>query len=332
MAKWTYGSYEFRINPKSFENQMEFVGDQMRTLTGALISQPTGTKETYSVEGTFYQPRTRVVSENSLSAECIDYYNGKLYAVNKTNDRIDVYNSNMVSQSTVSLSAVTNKNYGSISAYVDGIYILSSTAGVSDTIYKINSTTGAIISTTTIPIADSMHITNIKATNNKYLLGLFALRGTRIEKLVFGTLVKDSEMNTPFAIGGTKGITVDGNYIVFGANDGTYGTIYHLDWVGNGVISSMSSDSFQSIDGVTFDGQKFLIFNKANKKIQNVAGNTVPVDIYNLENEIRSSGYATMVDDMGITRKVSVTSIDKERVLGYENMYNISLSVEKVDR
>ncbi len=325
MAKWKYGSYEFRINPNAVNSSIQVVGDELRTLTGALISQPTGIRENYGVEAVFYQPRTRVISEISLTADCVDWYNLKFYAINKANNRIDIYNGNMISESVISLAAITNKNFKSLDVVSDGIWILCNNTGVSDFITKINFSGAITVATKTLPIIGGQHITDIEQLSGY----LFAIRASEIEQLSMPALVKLSVITTPNNV--INGLSSDGTYLLLGANDLSFGNIiYHIDITNGRIINAIASDELKNIVGLAYDGKDYYGFGL--NKLQKIQGNTTMVDIYNLEIQIESYGFANLVDDIGIAKRVMISSMSKDRILGYENMYKVSLSIEKIDR
>lgn len=326
MAKWKYGNYEFRINPSSVSNSIDFVGDELRTLNGALVSQPTGTKESYEVDAVFYQPRTRAISEVSLAADYVDLYNAKYYCINKSNIRIDIYNSNMSYASSISLSAIANKNFKGIDVVNDGIWILCRDEGVADYITKINHAGTIIIGQVSLPIIVGQHITDVEQMSGY----LYALRAGRIERLSIPTLSKSLEFTIPLN-GTTKGLSSDGTYIIVGVGDLAYGNIiYHVDTSNGKIVNAISSDDLIAINSLAYGGNNFYVF--SSNKLQKLFGNTTMLDINNLEKQIDSYSFVNLVDDAGTTRRVMVSSINKQRQLGYENMHNISLTIEKIDR
>lgn len=325
MAKWKYGSYEFRINPNAVNSTVQVIGDNVRTLTGAPISQPTGTRENYSVESVFYQPRTRTISDSSLVADCMDWYNKKFYAINKANNRVDVYNSNMGTDPTITLAAITNKNFTSLDVVSDGIWVLCRNVGVEDYITKIDFTGTITVATKTLPITGGQNITDIEVLSGN----MFAIRGSKIEKLTIPALTKLTEITPPSSV--IKGLSSDGKYLLLGANDVSWGNIiYHIDIDSGMAINAIANDQLRLMSDLAYDGTYYYGFGA--NKIQKIQGNTTMVDIYNLEKEIVSYGFANLVDDIGITKRVMVSSMSKDRILGYENMFNVSLSIDKINR
>jgi hypothetical protein len=323
MLKWKYGNYQFAINPNSQSARISVVGDEVRTLTGALISQPTGLQESYNISAVFFQPRSRALGQTVLTnAIFVKTYNNQFYALNRTNDSIDIYNQSYVFVSSISLSAVTNKSYMAFDVQPDGIWIVSDN-GANDTVYKI-SLAGALLSTNSVA-------KTISASGLRYFNGyLWILRtnGT-IDKIRPTDFVKMLTLALPYGLY-YYGMTSDANYLIVGNND-SYSKIYHVDSVTAGVVNQITFDNILSITDVAYDGTKFYILNNTNQ-LQIIMGNTVEIDIYNLQNQITGYKFVNLVDDMGATTRVYVSDFSAERRQEYEHLYNVSMTINKIDR
>lgn len=326
MQKWKYGNYQFAINPNSQSSKVDMVGDNVRTLSGALISQPTSFEESYDISSVFYQQRSRSLSKISLSnASGIEYYNNQFYVLNKTNDRIDIYNKNFTFVSSVSLSAVTNKSYSAFDVASDGFYIVSSTGTTTDMFYKINLTTGALISNTSLTKPSSDDATGIRYMNG--YVWILRLDGT-LEKY-FTNMTKSLTIILPSGLS-YYGLTSDSTYLIIGNND-SYSKIYHIETSAGKIINQISFDDIVSIKDIGYDGSYFYALNSSNQ-LQTIKGNTVEIDILNLKNEVLTKTYVDIIDDMGVITRVSTSSFSATRKLGYDHYYDVSMTISKVNR
>jgi hypothetical protein len=326
MLKWKYGNYQFAINPDTQGSNIQLVGDVARTLTGALISQPSFLQESYDISSVFYQGRSKSLSQISLSnASFVDYYNNQCYVLNKTNDRIDIYNSSYGYISTVSLSAIPNKSYMAFDVVSDGYWVICDN-GSYDSIYKI-SLSGSLLVNNTNAIAKTVQAVGVELMSGY----LWVLRGTgKIDQVrITDFSVTTSAIVLQFGIN-YAGITSDGTYLIVGSND-NYTKLYHVDTVNNVAINQITFDNILTITDLAYDGSKYYILNSSNQ-LQSISGNTVDIDVYRLRNEIQNYKYVNLVDDMGITTRVFASNFSSNRKDGYEHMYDISMTINKIDR
>lgn len=324
MLKWKYGSYQFTINPNAQSSQIDLVGDVARTLSGALISQPTALQESYSVSSVFYQHRSQPVSQVSLpNASLFESYSGNFYALNKTNSRIDVYNELFVSNSSISLSAVTNSNYGAFDTQPNYIWVASdnSSYGQLETItYSGVSGSTYVLSTGNAIIPSGLEILN------SYV---YVLRPTgKIDKYRSSDLGYVTTLTLPSGVN-YYGMTSDGTYLIVGNND-NYSKIYHVDPSSGTIVNQIAFNEILSISDVAYDGNRF--YNLSGTNLQVIKGNTVDLDVINIRNQITSYKYVDLIDDMGVTTRVTASDFSTNRKIGYDHYYEVSMNISKVNR
>jgi hypothetical protein len=334
MTKWKYGNYDFLINPSEQETRIEMVGDEVRMLSGDLISQPTHLKETYSIHATFFQPRNRLISQISLpNVMSISYLGGKFYVLNKTNDRIDVYNSNYVYLSSISLSTIVNKDYQAIDAQPDCFWIVSSgdetlASTNKDTVYKI-ALNGTKISSSLI-LRDIIHL-SVDPSGIKFFAGnLWVLRlNGWIEKYRVSDMANVAILKLPNGVY-YSGLDYDSEYLLVGNND-DYSKIYHVDFSNAQIVNQITFENMAILTDVAYDGAKFYAVGTTGK-CQIVLGNTVDRDLDRLRKEIKRYSFVDLIDDMSVKTRVAVEEFSEGQRDGFEKMYDVSMSVCKVDR
>jgi hypothetical protein len=324
MSRWKYGSYEFRINPNSHGVSYSMVGDEVRTLSGALISQPTSFQQDMDISSVFYQGRSRITKEVSIDGDFIEYYDNKLYILSNSNKAIYVYNNNIQLETTISLAQdATYNDYFGIDITSTTIWVAVKKDALKNIIRRFDHN-GSLLGS--FEIDNTSNLTGIEITSGH----LWVLRANaKIEKRSTsdGTLVSTS--NLPYGIY-YEGITSDGSFLVIGNNDYDIRVIYHYDTDTNRVASSITLDSLSYIQDIAFDGDYFMASYYG--KCCFIKGNTTMLDLYKLSRQIEIYNHVELVDDMGSSNRVAVSRFSQSRVEGFEHMYNVSLSVTKVDR
>jgi hypothetical protein len=326
--RWKYGSYQFRINPSSSDQSIEIIGDNVRTLTGALIAQPTAMVENYSLSSVFFQGRTRLISEFSISkCDSFDLYNGNIYVLNKTDDRIDIYNSNLSLTSSISLAGVAEKQYLSFDVTSSGFWLISD--GPSATFYAVHKIdfSGNITPAFLIARAVEDQLYGIE----EFGAFVFLLIESRIEQYAFPNVTKLDTIFLPSVF--YNGLSSDGNYLLVGEKDNfNNNVVYHIDTANGNIVNSTYSESITGIHDVAYDGTYLYIYNSAASKVQKIKGNTVLLDIYSLEKEIENNKFVIMTDDLGTERRVRVESLSKQQRIQNEIAFDVSIKVSKINR
>jgi hypothetical protein len=324
--RWKYGNYEFMINPNSYDGKFDIIGDEVRTLSGALISQPTAIIETYDIQSIFYQPRTSIKSViNIPSGSLVSYIGINICIVNKSNDTIQIYNKNMVYQSSISLLSCSNKNYVGFDIQSDFIWICSNVDSTNEIYYKLN-LDGTL--SASFNIQKTILCSGIRVFQGY----LWSLRTSgNIDKFRITDFVKTVTIQLPFGLY-YSGIFSDNMFLIVGNNDNPKPKLYHIDPINGGIINISSCEGIDEISAFLLYDKGLLLLNENLKRMQLLNINTVEADLYKLNKEIETKRFVNLVDDMGINMRVSVVSMNLDRVMGYEYMYQVSMTVQKVDR
>lgn len=328
--RWKLGKYEFMINPNRYGEQIEMVGDNIKTLDGTLIVQPTSTQETYSFSSTFFQHRPRIKSEvSSGGGNGIEFLNNKFYILDAKNMKVNVFNKNM---STIekSIQIITTPNEENIIDFdvqsdetVWAVERLSS----QDYIHKIVGTTRT---KTAVPslMGDIVGIKRMGdnlwvATN---MARLYALNPSNLSIVQYVDLP-----NISFASYGYRGMTAMNGYIIVSYSDSEVSGVIYIDSSNGNLCNNFYLPKRVEIKDITFDGNSFIFLVSDGSLIYST-GNTVMLDLYNLEKEIKSYGFINMIDDMGVKKRVFVSDYSIDRQEGNLYKYLVSITATKVGR
>lgn len=325
MNRWKYGNYEFRINPSSAEVSTELVGDTLRTLSGALVSQPSFLKDSYDVESVFYQPRSRVISQVSIqNAAFIRYESDRFYVLNKVNDRIDIYSRNMSSLTgSIPLTGVSNKSYMSFDIVGNIIWVVSKAGTTSDVVTQLNSS-GSVISSGSVS-------KTIDCSGVRYFSGsLWLLRTTgKIDLIKPSDFTKTRTIVLPDGLY-YSGISSDGNFLIVGNGD-SYNKILHIDVASGKIVNQISPSNMGRPVDFAYDGKHYYVMSESNG-IQKIEGNTVERDLFLFQHEISTKSFVDMYTDMGVKIRAVINDLSIRRRIGFEHLYDVSMSITKVDR
>lgn len=330
MEHFKIGNYEFHINPNRFGGQVSKVGDNVRTLDGTFISQPTGTLETYNLSSVFYQANSRFINERQFDNFLLEFHDGNFYAISLDEKKIIVYNKNFVETGdTIDITDISNdmlmdfdvvNNNGAIEFWI---------VAKGNPNYVFNVDYSGVI-TKTVSYATYLVPKSIQYVDGIWLL----MNDDTIKKIATNGDVEKSIIlpYTQSNFKGYKGMTSYNGYIVVALNTDTHLGAYHVDTEYGSIVNYFSPNKFFSSDDVTYDGSYYVFFNRGKKKIKYVQGNTVLLDLYELEKEYKTNGYLTMEDDLKNKIRVSVNNFNSERKQGFKQMYDVNLEVQKVNR
>lgn len=325
--RWQYGNYQFDINPSSFSMDTKLVGDELRTLTGALVSQPSFLQDKYTASTTFYQPRTRVKGLTSFqNGVSIDCYNQKTYVLNKVNDRIDIYNQNYVFQSSLPLSVITtNKAYLWISVNSTGIYIASQRTSPAGLFVHSLNLTGSFLSTLTL--ASSSTLTGFTNFGGYHWIlsnngNIYKIRPSDGASIITYAL--------PYGLY-YEGISNDTDFLIVGNKD-TFIKVYHVDSTSGRIVNQFSDDTITTFNDIAYNGTQYLAINNTSFSLQIILANTVEAEIYKFKTEMSSKKFVDMIDHLGIIRRVYISSLSIDRSSTSQYMYQVTMSITKVDR
>lgn len=329
--RWRIGSYEFKINPNSYSEQYEMVGDTVTTINGTIISQPTFVDESYMISSIFFQPRPRILSEVATNGTNVCMANNRYYFYNQTDRKIRRYNTNLVLEATVTVAGTDSFVAFDVSGAVGSETYYMVTGDTTSAKLCLVNNTGVTSSYGTLMVGEQ--ITGIKRYDTRYYV---ITKSGKIYRYNFGYVQIDRVDLPSVPTGGYlgyRGIDVTaGIATVSCVSFDNLTTIYQIDIANDGsVVNAFALEkNFNANDIVMVNGNFSLVTN--DNTIVTTNGVTVLLDIYKLKKEVFDKGYLDMKDDMDVTRRVAVRDIKVDRNEGYLHKYAVSLSVVKVNR
>lgn len=330
--RWKYGNYTFRINPNGHDTKYSVVGDDVRTLSGAVISQPTGVTEGHSVQAVFYQPRTRIINELSLSSASFIAYGNNLHALIAASQSVNVYSEDLSTViSTISLSSIPSTSYVGFDVSSGYLWVAIDAGTTAKQFYKINPS-GTVVASFTLSHAAGKSLKDI-AVDNGVLYTLWDDYTVQYSTVSSGTNTAITVYRTIYLpnTAGYFGLGVDSGYLIAGSYDYDNNTIFHIDVASGMVVNGITTDGINAIDDVAFDGKTYLVLNRARGTIQYIQGNTTQLDLFKFRVET-ASGYVRLTDYRGVQVRVAITDLSVTRRIEYEHMYEVSASFMTVDR
>jgi hypothetical protein len=320
--KWKLGDYTFAINPNKYSESYDVIGDTVVTLDGTVISQPTTMTERYSLESVFFQYRERISAEVSIgSANFIDYVSGNIHTFNKSTKKITKYSSSLVQQ-----SQITTTTSNEIAFDFDGTNYWVVENGAPCVAKKLN-TSGVLVSS--IPL-DSVVPKALSVSNGHLWV---TTNSSKLHKIdMSGNTVAFSQLPViPFSETGYVGIAECNGYLAVAYNYDDFIGAYHIDMTNGTVVNQLSLPSSVESQDITYDGTNFIFLGSDNI-LRYTKGNTLMLDIYQLEKEIKSKGFINMVDDMEVSKRVYVEDYQISRLEGNIHKYSVSITASRVDR
>lgn len=322
--RWKLGSYTFEINPSDYSENITIVGDNAVTLGGFIVSQPTLVKEEYSFSSTFWQGNPRILNTVSMpNGSGIKMLSGNYYVLNNSTKKIDVYNTGYSSLKHISVSGNNLTSFDV--APVETCYVVENLSS-SQILHTVTSSTQ---STKTIS-GLSGNVTGIKFYNNNLWM-------VTDKDILYNTDMNFKILNSvnlpsisPNYLG-YRGLGIGGSYLLVTMNTSDMSGVYHIDMSTGSIVNAFSIPTMMNLLDVVYDGTNFIFINDQNQLVF-TNGNTVLADIYTIDNQIKTSGTLTMVDDMGVNRTITVSQFNPQRVDGYMQMYKVDITGTKVDR
>src|SRR5437764_8408351 len=141
--KWQLGDYTFTINPNKYGEGYNFIGDNVVTLYGTVISMPTVVQEQYNFSSTLYQGMPRLLNQVSMSnGVSVKLLSGNYYVANNSTKKIDKYSSNFILLSSTS-TGITSANLLALDVVPSGtMYVLDDLVG-GQTLHTVSSSGSA---------------------------------------------------------------------------------------------------------------------------------------------------------------------------------------------
>jgi hypothetical protein len=264
----------------------------------------------------------------------IEFSSGNIYALNNSTKNIDKYNSNFVLQTSYQIaSANTGQNYSCFDVKSNTGTFVTIENNVSGGGFTLRTTSTSLARTSQSYSTLSGNITGIKydASFNGYWMVNNA--GTLYQTDINCNI--SSQVNLPYIapnFDGYKGLSMVGNYLLVSFNGGETNGVYHIDKTTGNIANAFEAPTNPNIYDVAYDGTNFIFLTKNTNQLIYTNGNTLLADIYTIESNIRNNGYLYMTDDMGVTKKVFVSSYSLDRLEGHLTMYSLQLTVIKIDR
>jgi hypothetical protein len=328
--RWKLGNYTFTINPNTYGEQVSLVGDTVVTLDGTVIIQPTTTTEEYNLSSIFYQNRPRVVSQVSMpNLSGIKFVSGKYYVLNNTTKKVDVYNSNLSLSKSITITATPNgENFVAFDVELDEtLWVVQSSTD--DIVWKVAGGTGTVTKATFNP-GRGLDITGIKYNNGSmWIVSGTTIYNTNTSLSILKTLTLPyiSPANLAY-----RGMEIVNGYLVVSFVGNTESGVYHIDMNSGFICNSFALPDYSQIVDVTYDGNSFIFATFNTNQLIYTNGNTLMLDLYSLEKEIKTKGFIDMIDDMGIKRRIAISDYNIERLEGSLAKYSVDIQATKVNR
>jgi hypothetical protein len=204
--------------------------------------------------------------------------------------------------------------------------------GTPDAIYKITAGTGAPTITNFNSTYGSIHGIAYDST----ALELWIVTDKNVVSLfTYPTWTQVKYLNLPNIspnLSGYQGMDIINGYLVISFVSDDISGAYHVDLTSGSICNVFSLPDYTQINDITFDGTNFIFSTQTGNQLVYTNGNTLNLDIYNIENEIRTKGYLDMIDDMGVKRRMAVSHYTIDRQEGSLTKYSVDIQATKVDR
>lgn len=321
--RWQLGSYAFAINPNSYSEGLTYVGDNAVSLDGTVVSMPTVVEEQYNFGSTVWQGSPKVLSQVSVSnGSGVEIVSGNYYILNNNTHNIDEYNSNLSFIKSISLGVTYKTNAFDVAP--NGV--IYGTDG--SNLYTVS---GGTTTFKNMGSSFSGQAQGMKYNNNNLW---FATSSNMLYQTDMNLNVINSVSLPTIASNflGYQGMTMIGDYLIVSFNSSDMTGAYHIDINTGNIVNAFSLPTYNPILDVAYDGKNFIFITQSGSQLITTNGNTVLVDLYTIEQNIKQNGYIYMIDDMNVKKQVTVNNYQIDRVDGYLTMYNITIQATKVDR
>jgi hypothetical protein len=321
--KFKYGNYTFAHNPTQADKDITAINDNVMTLSGRVIAQPTFFKNSSTITSTFYQPRDLqllpyLCTDNVI---CFNQTTNQFYTYNLASQVIKIYNANFLYISSINCSSLALTSVDDITSMNNSIYLSASNLRYGRQMYVVPISTKILSAGNSIAII-VMALAN--DGNNVYILdnqGNVWIWHTGSLVFVFNlnTTTTGLEYSNGFFFTvspGTNIMNVIGNDIRFGYQviDGIY----------------LSPTLNKTVESLCFKNSNILYYiDSSYNSVKGMSINTVNQDIFNLSQQVKS-GIVSLSDQYGRTNNVVATEIDIKRLDKLVKSYQVTLKVEGV--
>jgi hypothetical protein len=346
MSFFRYGDYTFTNNPKSFTKNIEFIGDKLITESGRTIIQPTGYKENLSLTSIFYKPMHKLTEVDYIypNAQCISpnvASTEQSFFVGMANGGIAEYNKNMILvDEGFPEPPLIESNVVGIAKILGFLIILCQ--GI-DTHYLYIVNPSSPYEVYDYYTYDGVASGLVYMIN--YLSWFFCIFKQRKDGYIERISINTGEVEAAYdclrdyATDNFSGAcSYKGYYLTIHNNQ----TIYVVDLDLNKVVSRLligRSGDNEVYPGVSIldlsypPGDSELNFFGAidigKEKMLRLELNTVDIDLYNLEKEIKK-GEITLIDNHNVSYNVMVDDYNIVPLENYFNAYEVNLTATVV--
>lgn len=324
MLYWRLGDYEFQVNPSSATETLEFVGDVVTTESGRSIVQQAGYLRKVDCEIIFYQPTPSLLDRYSSfsNVECIDYYGNKYY-LGTSDGKIYILNHNFILEQII-IPQVSVKYFRGIVVVEGNIYVLAQNVGeYGHVIYKLDQE-GNILTTYNYGGSFAVSLTS----DGRYLYKLLDSAIIEQVELADGSLVTSYSLLQQVSNYFSSLCFINNEYFLACASN----LISIVDLADSCIIYVAYIDEF--INGVDFkdivyNGKFFVALNKNRNTIDIFRLNLVEMFLHDFQKRA-SKNNLVLVDEFGLSRMVSISSIEFTRLSNYYLAYSIRFSLDEV--
>lgn len=311
--KFKYGTYEFDINPSSYNKTVKYVGDDPISLSGRVISQPSYNKIEATVDKIFWQPRDKFVEVCSIT-DVICYNSGNYIGINSALNKFNIYNTNLVYLNYFDISTSLT-SIGGITSYGNFIYLNATSAG-HNYFYKYNKTTGALVSNLLYTGSSVRGMCN----NGNSILYL------NDDKSIY-SLDYDTGISTLIMTIGTvndiRGLEYYNGFYYISIDMTTYKLLNTI--VGSSIINGVDLGDINEIKSLClFNDNKLYV---CDNTVREYYINSVFNDIYNLEQEVKT-GKVKLIDHYGREQYYVVSNLSVSRIKKYQKACQVSFKLE----
>jgi hypothetical protein len=312
------GDYIFTIAPNKRQDEVEYVGADVITLSGRQIFQPSYYKKNLNLSSIIWQPMPKTLSSTPLSVDFIGMDTNNIFMLTINNKLLQVFNYNFVLLNQLTLTVDLTGCVG-IGVGADYFYIL--TAPNSIILYIFNKNNLALVETRTLSFINSVQcftavgdkIYIIDGSNNIVLYDVIQATSSLVGRL-------------PFVVGGYQCITYQqqGFFLVtnFFVNKSTWYVfdVQKLYLVDTFVFNDQNKGIF-----LGFIDKNNVYFYDTSKYLWKIYLNLVECDLFLLKKAL-SYGSVNLVDNYNRTIKFNIDNMEIKRLSNLFKAYEVNLT------
>jgi hypothetical protein len=363
---YQFNGYTFSHNPTQADKDITYIGDNVKTLSGRMIIQPTYFKNSTSIVSTFWQARDLSllpipINDNVI---CFNKSTNNFYTYNLSGEVINIYNSNLLYINSIDLSLLTLTSVDDITSFGSNVYLSASNLSGRQ-IYTIpiqptqpTYNLASIVNTASQLNNAELFVASVEAGSLlfEYILGIPNIEnvptGVPIAATVMGMAndgtniwILDSNHNISSFQGGvlypemslntqTTGLEFSNGLFLTIYNNGANTLMLSVGTTPQGIAEIVDGTyvpETATIESICLKNTNTLYYIDANhNQVYNMSINTVLQDIYHLEYMCEMGGVLPLTDQYGRTEYVTVLEIDKKRLDKLPKAYQVTIKTEGV--